>query len=592
MPIEIPRGLPFSVDTWSDASKRKRHHFLTHAHKDHLSGISDFFFFPIYCTRLTKTIVRFLFPQLDDSLFIEIELGVSVVIKDQHGNFSVRAFDANHCPGAVMFLFEGEFGNVLHTGDCRLNPECVQNLPLKYINKKGQDGELNYVFLDCTFGRCPIRIPNKQLAIQQVINCIWKHPNAPVVYLACDMLGQEDVLVQVSKAFGSKIYVNEVKNQECFNVLSLIAPEILSRDASSRFKVIEGFPRLNERAKKKIAEARASFLPEPLFIRPSTQWYATNEYHVSLSEAERDACGVWHVCYSMHSSQEELEWALQLLQPKWVISTTPPCRAMELDYVKKHCYKTRITHNDPIWKLFNGTIGTTTFSASTVLESVRNIDASVTKVSQASKEFSIADVKEMSIDHLEVKLDLSVQPSTIPITLFGRARLGEQYINNLHEEKRHRSESIKNTSVLSMHKVVDVRESLLNLGSLGAQIQEDSITDQALSLHNNAIVEPNIEKWKDVVNTQALEPTDEKECLIDIASAEVSDVTMPNYEYLKEDITSSENYISYIGSSKNINANLRMLYRSRNVPVPRSLPSLVELMSSIKRIKTGSADSF
>ncbi|XP_020572583.1 5' exonuclease Apollo-like [Phalaenopsis equestris] len=234
MSIETPRGLPFSVDTWSHASMLKRHHFLTHAHKDHLSGIAAFCSFR---TRLTKTLVRRQSPQLEDSLFVEIELGELMVIKDPDGDFSVRAFDANHCPGAVMFLFEGEFGNILHTGDCRLNPECLQNMPLKYANKKGKDCILDYIFLDCTFGRCSIKIPSKKLAIEQVIKGIWKHPNASVVYLACDMLGQEDILVQVSRAFGSKIYVDEIKNPDCFNVLSLMAPEILSKDASCRFQV-------------------------------------------------------------------------------------------------------------------------------------------------------------------------------------------------------------------------------------------------------------------------------------------------------------------------------------------------------------------
>lgn len=69
-----------------------------------------------------------------------------------------------------MFLFEGEFGNILHTGDCRLAPDYLQHLPMKYIAKKGKENlcNLDYLFLDCTFGRCSLKIPSKQAAIQQV----------------------------------------------------------------------------------------------------------------------------------------------------------------------------------------------------------------------------------------------------------------------------------------------------------------------------------------------------------------------------------------------------------------------------------------
>ncbi|GAU38067.1 hypothetical protein TSUD_318610 [Trifolium subterraneum] len=101
MPIEMPEGLPFSVDTWTPSSKTsKRHHFLTHAHKDHSSNIISNSSFPIYSTLLTKTLLLQHYPKLDPSLFLQIEVGQSFIIDDPDGNFTVTAFDANHCPGS------------------------------------------------------------------------------------------------------------------------------------------------------------------------------------------------------------------------------------------------------------------------------------------------------------------------------------------------------------------------------------------------------------------------------------------------------------------------------------------------------------
>lgn len=68
MPIEMPKGLPFSVDTWSPCSKKKRHHFLTHAHKDHSTGISAHFSYPIYSTHLTKSLLLQHYPQVSLNL--------------------------------------------------------------------------------------------------------------------------------------------------------------------------------------------------------------------------------------------------------------------------------------------------------------------------------------------------------------------------------------------------------------------------------------------------------------------------------------------------------------------------------------------
>lgn len=70
-----------------------------------------------------------------------------------------------------MFLFEGSFGNILHTGDCRLTHDCLQSLPENYLGRQGDAPKcpLDYIFLDCTFGKSPQKFPSKHSAIRQVI---------------------------------------------------------------------------------------------------------------------------------------------------------------------------------------------------------------------------------------------------------------------------------------------------------------------------------------------------------------------------------------------------------------------------------------
>ncbi|KAL5555502.1 hypothetical protein UlMin_037738 [Ulmus minor] len=556
MPIEMPKGLPFSVDTWSSSSMKKRHHFLTHAHRDHSTGISTYCSYPIYCTSLTKTLLLQQFPKLDDCLFLGIELGQSLVIDDPDGPFKVMAMDANHCPGAVMFSFEGTFGNILHTGDCRLTPECLLNLQEKYLSKRGKKPscQLDFVFLDCTFGRFSQVIPSKHLAVRQVINCIWKHPEAPVIYLACDLLGQEEILADVSRTFGSKIYVDKSTNPECFLALTLTFPEILSQDPSSRFHLIDAFPRLNERAKAKLEEAQANLKPEPLIIRPSTQWYAHEDEcseverwtKQRVNEAVRDQFGVWHVCYSIHSSRDELEWALQLLAPKWVISTTPPSRAMDLDYVKKHCLSTRISSNNPLWRLLDISVETSSVAEVSVksLESDTIFEGSDTVfegLTQSSKSNDSRLRTEKISTCWNENLNLSPPSKRQPITLFGRARLGFQ----------ESSIQLEQQNIMKKDEPSQEVENKLE--------QESSYQDENSSKVIRKV--PLVNKMPEDVNEIQFEKDEEKESKVQKGNR------------------------SPIGSSKCFNGRLRKLYRSMNVPVPQPLPSLVDLLKANKRFK-------
>lgn len=351
--------------------------------------------------------------------------------------------------------------------------------------------------------------------MNQIISCIWNHPDAPVVYLACDLLGQEDILLEVSRTFGSKIYVDKATNYECFRSLMVIVPEIISEDPSSRFHIFSGFPKLYERASAKLAEARAKLQNEPLIIRPSAQWYVCddedyaeigsqtqNQRKVRFSEAVKDEFGIWHVCYSMHSSLEELEWALQLLSPKWVVSTTPSCRAMELEYVKKNCFISRFSSDDPFWKLLD-----INMEVSSVAKADSNtVTVGCCKLPLASAVPNLEPVIESK------KLRCLSSDENIPVTLFGKARLSFHESDGPHEIKAIATELTKTS--------------------------------------------PEFEPKSEKVYVQA---------------------AMEKSSY--------RSYSSSMETSKDLSEDLRKLYRSMNAPVPRPLPSLMELMNARKRIR-------
>ncbi|KAB1670021.1 hypothetical protein ES319_1Z206400v1 [Gossypium barbadense] len=490
-----------------------------------------------------------------------------------------------------MFLFEGSFGNILHTGDCRLTPECLQNLPEKYTGRKGKEPQccFDYVFLDCTFGRFSQNLPSKHSAIRQVINCIWKHPNAPVVYLTCDLLGQEEILTSVSKTFGSKIYVDKANDPDYFQSLSIIAPEVVSEDPTSRFRVFDGFPKLSERATIMLAEAQANFQHEPLIIRPSAMWYVCEEERletvsrrkIRFNEAIKDQFGIWHVCYSMHSSREELEWALKLLAPKRVVSTTPSCRAMELDYVRRHCFDSYINSDDSLWKLLdidmepcpqvNSPIKTVACSPMVEVSTLTCVES---------------ELQPINVSSCKKRLLIMDPPSKRPpVTLFGRARL------SLHDPNFPPEEKCISTRDNPLYVVNEMKQVV---------IIQNTNEDSENRLQNELMAEGSALQCKKLVTTETFEERLENK--LDavqtvMQSEEMRWDTYHEYRYESkqadettmqcENLTRKEiNKCSYsIGYPKGYSENFRKLYRSMNAPVPKPLPSLVELRNAIKRSK-------
>lgn len=194
-----------------------------------------------------------------------------------------------------------------------------------------------------------------------------------------------------------------------------------------------------DNASKKLEGARASLQPEPLFIRPSTQWYACGRNQKpSLTEAQQDDFGIWHVCFSIHSSRDELEQAMQLLQPQWVISTTPPCFAMELSYVKKRCFKTRLTTDDPLWKIFRDPLQKSVSSPSSVLASCTQPDEDSSTFVDDDHPTSVSEeCTDFDVSTLELQFMPSPPVEEPDITLFGRARFGSQAIDIMKEELCH-----------------------------------------------------------------------------------------------------------------------------------------------------------
>ncbi|KAK4355860.1 hypothetical protein RND71_024831 [Anisodus tanguticus] len=200
-----------SVDRWCAGSQV---YFLTHLHADHIRGLTPKWTRgPLYCSRITAKLFPIKFPGFDLSLIRIVEIGhwhsVSL-LSPSSGSSTIlyfMAIDAHHCPGAVMYLFRGEFGCTLYTGDFRWESTSERaQTGRTMLLKAMQDVKLDMLYLDNTYCNPTYCFPSREVAARQVLSIITSHPNHDIV-IAVDTLGKENLLLYISRVLKTKIWV-------------------------------------------------------------------------------------------------------------------------------------------------------------------------------------------------------------------------------------------------------------------------------------------------------------------------------------------------------------------------------------------------
>jgi DNA cross-link repair 1B protein len=201
--VVLPQ-LPIAVDYWR-GGRGVRARFLTHMHGDHYSGLSPTWNMGrIYCTSVSAALLVDKF-HLDASLITTVDVGESLVLYLDDAETvmaCVTALPANHCPGACMFLFEGDFGRILHTGDFRFHPALLEH-PVLAPSR----GTIDLMYLDTTYNQERCVLPSREDAFAEICAVVDAHPDHDVV-LGIDNLGKEELLIRLAHRFKSLVVVS------------------------------------------------------------------------------------------------------------------------------------------------------------------------------------------------------------------------------------------------------------------------------------------------------------------------------------------------------------------------------------------------
>ncbi|KAG2364272.1 hypothetical protein BDR07DRAFT_812262 [Suillus spraguei] len=262
-------------------------HLLTHSHTDHVLGLSSKSFAArVVCSPDTKEMILRHEIHLERAKKDAGEVAMRTFshLKVQGGSLSrdllhtvplntptqfelsstetvtITLIDANHCPGAVMFLIEGPRGTILHTGDVRAEhwllksltrnpflqpyiPDAEEDLRI-LIARAGQTANLtktlNAIYLDTA---CMLRgtvIPTKENAVKGLVELIALFDKDTYFFINSWTWGYEDVLKGIARAFQCQIHVDRYKHAVYTHISDPFLRTLVTRDPTcTRFHACE-----------------------------------------------------------------------------------------------------------------------------------------------------------------------------------------------------------------------------------------------------------------------------------------------------------------------------------------------------------------
>ncbi|XP_036617239.1 protein artemis isoform X1 [Trichosurus vulpecula] len=326
--VEYPT---ISIDRFDRQNLMARAYFLSHCHKDHMKGLRS----PslkrrlecslkvhLYCSPVTKELLltspRYSFWE-KRIIALEVETPTQISLIDEASgekeDVVVTLLPAGHCPGSVMFLFQGSNGTVLYTGDFRLAKGEVARMELLHSGSRVKD--IQSVYLDTTFCdpkyyQIPSRVECLNGILELVRSWITLSPYH-VVWLNCKAAyGYEYLFTNLSEEFGTQVHVNKLdmfKNMP--DILHHITTDRHTQIHACRHPRSEEFFRWN-RLPCGITSKNGTPL-HVISIKPSTMWFGerTRKTNVIVRTGESS----YRACFSFHSSYSEIKDFLSYIHP-------------------------------------------------------------------------------------------------------------------------------------------------------------------------------------------------------------------------------------------------------------------------------------
>jgi len=338
-----------SLDRFDGDNLNSSVYFLSHCHSDHMVGLSAPEFtshlsetsFKLYCHPVTKGLLLGMTWYEHLRPFVEtLEADEPHVIQipgTTLHTITVTLIPAGHCPGSVMFLLQGENGTVLYTGDFRYHVGETEKLSSLFSHDRVLTYKLDSIYLDTTFFLKHAKsIPSRQSCRDQIIqwtsNWLERSPSNIVHVFSRSNYGYEFLMVALAKHFKTKVHVTESQYQR-YRFIPTILGQLTTSSHSTRIHFCKHDDRGMDRHKMPCNTNQHA--TSAIFqIVPSVMYFTRSKItpdEMVVCENERTV----RICYSSHSSYEEILDFMTVLRPTRVYPNVQPNSSTSLEELRE-----------------------------------------------------------------------------------------------------------------------------------------------------------------------------------------------------------------------------------------------------------------
>ncbi|XP_034250350.1 DNA cross-link repair 1A protein-like [Thrips palmi] len=299
---------PFVVDAFNyGVIAGVKVYFLSHFHSDHFMGLKKNFNLPIFCSQITANLVN-LQLKVDKKYLNILKIGEPRVVC----GVEVEVYDANHCPGAVMFLFRLLDGRVfLHVGDFRAHPRMEENAHLRRVDK---------LYLDTTYCDPSYDFPYQEDVVEKVIETVRSHLSknkATLIVCGTYTIGKEKVFIGIAEALNCKIWCSGEK-RKIYNCLEdkVLLDRLTTEPLAAQVHVL-AMRDITMEALHQYYSKYCNKFSHIVGFRP-TGWTTSKSINGKPSDFQKSSQGkvtIYGVPYSEHSSFSELRRFVRFVRP-------------------------------------------------------------------------------------------------------------------------------------------------------------------------------------------------------------------------------------------------------------------------------------